>query len=94
MKKLVKGNESYVQINYWMDNEIYSVMYTDKVVFPLYTPDEVKKHPATEKIKTSYLKLKDKKKKKKIKKIIVSYSGPKHNFYTDENVKDTLIECI
>ena len=49
VKKLVKGNESYVQINYWMDNEIYSVMYTDKVVFPLYTPDEVKKHPATEK---------------------------------------------
>lgn len=97
VKKLVKGNESYVQINYWMDNEIYSVMYTDKVVFPLYTPDEVKKHPATEKkIKTSYLKLKDKKEEKEnCKKIIVSYSGPKHNFYTDkENVKDTLIEDV
>ena len=87
----------YLQINYWMNNEIFSVMYTDKVVFPVYTPEEVKKHPATEKkIKTSYLKLKDKKEEKEnCKDIIMSYSGPKHNFYTDkENVKDTLIKDV
>ena len=32
-----------------MNNEIYSVMYTDKIIFPVYTPEEIKKHPATEK---------------------------------------------
>ena len=63
VKKLNKEGD-YVQINYWMNNEIYSVMYTDKVIFPVYTPEEIEKHPATEKkIKTSYLKLKANKEK-------------------------------
>ena len=39
----------YLQINYWMNNELFSVMYTDKVVFPVYTPEEIEKHPETEK---------------------------------------------
>jgi hypothetical protein len=96
VKKLDKEGE-YVQINYWLNNEVYSVMYTDKIVFPVYTPEEIKKHPATEKkIKTSYLKLKEKKEKQEdCKDIIMSYSGPKHNFYSDkENIKDTLIKDV
>ena len=96
VKKLDKEGD-YVQINYWMNNEIYSVMYTDKIVFPVYTKEEIEKHPATEKkIKTSYLKLKEKKEKQEdCKDIIMSYSGPKHNFYTDkENIKDTLIKDV
>ena len=96
VKKLDKEGD-YVQINYWFNNEIYSVMYTDKIIFPVYTPEEIEKHPATEKkIKTSYLKLKDKKEKQEdCKDIIMSYSGPKHNFYTDkENIKDTLIKDV
>ena len=48
VKKLNKEGD-YVQINYWMNNEIYSVMYTDKIIFPVYTPEEIEKHPATEK---------------------------------------------
>ena len=48
VKKLDKEGD-YVQINYWMNDEIYSVMYTDKIVFPVYTPEEIEKHPATEK---------------------------------------------
>jgi hypothetical protein len=93
VKKLDKEGD-YVQINYWMNNEIYSVMYTDKIVFPVYTPEEIEKHPATEKkIKTSYLKLKEQ--KEDCKDIIMSYSGPKHNFYGDkENIKDTLIKDV
>ncbi len=96
VKKLDKEGD-YVQINYWMNNEIYSVMYTEKIVFPVYTPEEIEKHPATEKkIKTSYLKLKENKDKQEdCKDIIMSYSGPKHNFYTDkENIKDTLIKDV
>lgn len=96
VKKLDKEGD-YVQINYWMNNEIYSVMYTGEIVFPVYTPEEIEKHPATEKkIKTSYLKLKeDKNKQEECKDIIMSYSGPKHNFYTDkENIKDTLIKDV
>ena len=96
VKKLDKEGD-YVQINYWMNNEIYSVMYTEKIVFPVYTPEEIEKHPATEKkIKTSYLRLKDKKEKQEdCKNIIISYSGPKHNFYSDkENIKDTLIKDV
>ena len=96
VKKLDKEGE-YVQINYWMNNEIYSVMYTEKIVFPVYTPEEIEKHPATEKkIKTSYLRLKEKKgKQEDCKDIIMSYSGPKHNFYTDkENIKNTLIKDV
>ncbi len=96
VKKLDKEGD-YVQFNYWMNNEIYSVMYTDKIVFPIYTPEEIEKHPATEKkIKTSYLKLKEKKEKQEdCKDIIMSYSGPKHNFYSDkENIKDTLIKDV
>ena len=96
VKKLDKEGD-YVQINYWMNNEIYSVMYTNKIVFPVYTPEEIEKHPATEKkIKTSYLRLKEKKEKQEdCKDIIMSYSGPKHNFYTDkENIKDTLIKDV
>ena len=96
VKKLDKEGD-YVQINYWMNNEIYSVMYTDKIVFPIYTPEEIEKHPATEKkIKTSYLKLKaNKEKQEDCKDIIMSYSGPKHNFYGDkENIKDTLIKDV
>ena len=80
-----------------MNNEIYSVMYADKIVFPVYTPEEIEKHPATEKkIKTSYLKLKENKEKQEdCKDIIMSYSGPKHNFYSDkENIKDTLIKDV
>ncbi len=96
VKKLDKEGD-YVQINYWMNNEIYSVMYADKIVFPVYTSEEIEKHPATEKkIKTSYLKLKENKDKQEdCKDIIMSYSGPKHNFYTDkENIKDTLIKDV
>lgn len=96
VKKLDKEGD-YVQINYWMNNEIYSVMYTNKIVFPVYTPEEIEKHPATEKkIKTSYLRLKEKKEKQEdCKDIIMSYSGPKHNFYGDkENIKDTLIKDV
>ena len=96
VKKLDKEGD-YVQINYWMNNEIYSVMYNNKIVFPVYTPEEIDKHPATEKkIKTSYLRLKEKKEKQEdCKDIIMSYSGPKHNFYTDkENIKDTLIKDV
>ena len=96
VKKLDKEGE-YVQINYWMNNEVYSVMYTDKIVFPVYNTEEIEKHPATEKkIKTSYLKLKEKKEKQEdCKDIIMSYSGPKHNFYSDkENIKDTLIKDV
>ena len=96
VKKLDKEGD-YIQINYWMNNEIYSVMYADKIVFPVYTPEEIEKHPATEKkIKTSYLKLKENKEKQEdCKDIIMSYSGPKHNFYTDkENIKDTLIKDV
>tara|TARA_B100001063_G_C16778516_1_gene568171 strand:+ start:13034 stop:13711 length:678 start_codon:yes stop_codon:yes gene_type:complete len=96
VKKLDKEGD-YVQINYWMNNEIYSVMYTNKIVFPVYTPEEIEKHPATEKkIKTSYLKLKENKEKQEdCKDIIMNYSGPKHNFYTDkENIKDTLIKDV
>jgi hypothetical protein len=96
VKKLDKEGD-YVQINYWMNNEVYSVMYTDKIVFPVYTTEEMEKHPATEKkIKTSYLKLKEKKEKQEdCKDIIMSYSGPKDNFYTDkENIKDTLIKDV
>ena len=96
VKKLDKEGE-YVQINYWVDNEIYSVMYTGDIVFPVYKKEEIEKHPATEKkIKTSYLKLKEKKEKQEdCKHIIMSYSGPKHNFYTDkENIKDTLIKDV
>lgn len=96
VKKLNKEGD-YVQINYWMNNEIYSVMYTDKIVFPVYTPEEIEKHPATEKkIKTSYLKLKaNKEKQEDCKDIIMSYSGPKHNFYADkENIKNTLIKDV
>jgi len=96
VKKLDKEGD-YVQINYWMNNEIYSVMYTDKIVFPVYTKEEIEKHPATEKkIKTSYLRLKEKKEKQEdCKDIIMSYSGPKHNFYGDkENIKDTLIKDV
>ena len=96
VKKLDKEGD-YVQINYWMNDEIYSVMYTDKIIFPVYTPEEIEKHPATEKkIKTSYLKLKEKKEKQEdCKDIIMSYSGPKHNFYGDkENIKDTLIKDV
>ena len=37
VKKLNKEGD-YVQINYWMNNEIYSVMYTDKIsISSLYT---------------------------------------------------------
>ena len=96
VKKLDKEGE-YVQINYWVDNEIYSVMYTGDIVFPVYKKEEIEKHPATEKkIKTSYLKLKEKKEKQEdCKHIIMSYSGPKHNFYGDkENIKDTLIKDV
>ena len=96
VKKLDKEGD-YVQINYWMNNEIYSVMYTNKIVFPVYTKEEIEKHPATEKkIKTSYLRLKEKKEKQEdCKDIIMSYSGPKHNFYGDkENIKDTLIKDV
>ena len=96
VKKLDKEGD-YIQINYWMNNEIYSVMYADKIVFPVYTPEEIEKHPATEKkIKTSYLKLKENKEKQEdCKDIIMSYSGPKHNFYSDkENIKDTLIKDV
>ena len=96
VKKLDKEGD-YVQINYWMDTEIYSVMYTGDIVFPVYTKEEIEKHPATEKkIKTSYLRLKEKKEKQEdCKDIIMSYSGPKHNFYTDkENIKDTLIKDV
>ena len=96
VKKLDKEGD-YLQINYWMDNEIYSVMYTGDIVFPVYTKEEIEKHPATEKkIKTSYLRLKEKKEKQEdCKDIIMSYSGPKHNFYTDkENIKDTLIKDV
>ena len=96
VKKLDKEGD-YVQINYWMNNEIYSVMYTGSIVFPVYTKEEIEKHPATEKkIKTSYLRLKEKKEKQEdCKDIIMSYSGPKHNFYGDkENIKDTLIKDV
>ena len=42
------------------------------------------------------MKLKEKKEKQEdCKDIIMSYSGPKHNFYTDkENIKDTLIKDV
>ena len=48
------------------------------------------------KIKTSYLKLKaNKEKQEDCKDIIMSYSGPKHNFYTDkENIKNTLVKDV
>ena len=50
----------YIQINYWMNNELYPVLYIDKVVFPVYTSEEIEKHPESEKkIKASFVKKDD-----------------------------------
>ncbi len=84
----------YLQINYWMNNEIFSVMYTDKVVFPVYTPEEIKKHPETEKkIKASFVKKDDK--QMNCSDTVLVYSGPKNNFYSDKKeVKTATIEDV
>ena len=84
----------YLQINYWMNNEIFSVMYTDKVVFPVYTPEEIEKHPETEKkIKASFVKKDDK--QMNCSDTVLVYSGPKNNFYSDKKeVKTATIEDV
>jgi len=84
----------YLQINYWMDNEIFSVMYTDKVVFPVYTPEEIEKHPETEKkIKASFVKKDDE--QMSCSDTILAYSGPKNNFYSDKKeVKTATVKDV
>ena len=84
----------YLQINYWMNNELFSVMYTDKVVFPVYTPEEIEKHPETEKkIKASFVKKDDK--QMNCSDTVLVYSGPKNNFYSDKKeVKTATIEDV
>lgn len=84
----------YLQINYWMNNELFSVMYTDKVVFPVYTPEEIEKHPETEKkIKASFVKKDDE--QISCSDTILAYSGPKNNFYSDkQEVKTATVEDV
>jgi hypothetical protein len=84
----------YLQINYWMNNEIFSVMYTDKVVFPVYTQEEIEKHPETEKkIKASFVK-KDGE-QMNCSDTILAYSGPKNNFYSDKKeVKTATVKDV
>lgn len=84
----------YLQINYWMNNEIFSVMYTDKVVFPVYTQEEIEKHPETEKkIKASFVKKDDE--QMNCSDTILAYSGPKNNFYSDKKeVKTATVEDV
>lgn len=84
----------YLQINYWMNNEIFSVMYTDKVVFPVYTPEEIEKHPETEKkIKASFVKKDDE--QMSCSDTILAYSGPKNNFYSDKKeVKTATVKDV
>ena len=84
----------YLQINYWMNNELFSVMYTDKVVFPVYTPEEIEKHPETEKkIKASFVKKDDE--QMSCSDTVLAYSGPKNNFYSDKKeVKTATVEDV
>ena len=84
----------YLQINYWMNNELFSVMYTDKVVFPVYTPEEIEKHPETEKkIKASFVKKDDE--QMNCSDTVLAYSGPKNNFYSDKKeVKTATVEDV
>lgn len=83
--KKIGDKVDYLQINYWMNNELFSVMYTDKVVFPVYTSEEIEKHPETEKkIKASYVKKDDE--QMICSDTVLAYSGPKNNFYSDKKV--------